>query len=74
MVATPTECVRAAENVGHNRDMQGLRLARKSPDTEKNVGETFLIRPGRGYTQHLFAGCPGSYEFSRSNESGRTRR
>jgi len=52
--------VRAAENVGHNPDMLGLRLSQKSPDTEKKVGETFLIRPGQGYTRHLIAGCPGS--------------
>ena len=60
MVATPTECVRATENVGHNPDMQGLRLSQKSPDTEKNVGETFLIRPRQRYTRHLIARCPGS--------------
>lgn len=60
IVATPTECVRATENVGHNPDMRGLQLSQKSPDTEKNAGETFLIRPGQRYTRHLIAGCPGS--------------
>jgi hypothetical protein len=73
-VSTPTECVSTTETEGHNPDMLGLRLSPKSPDTEKKVGETFLIHPGQGYTRHLIAGCPGSLEFSRSHESGRTRR
>ena len=60
IIATPTECVRATANVGPNPDMMGLRLSQKSPDTEKNAGETFLIRPGQRYTRHLIAGCPGS--------------
>jgi hypothetical protein len=59
-VSTPTECVATTERVGHNPDMLGLQLSHKSPDTEKNTGETFLIHPGQRYTRHLIAGCPGS--------------
>jgi hypothetical protein len=38
IVATPTECVRATPNVGHNPDMLGLRLSPKWSDTEKKCG------------------------------------
>jgi len=38
------ECVSTAVKVGDDPDMLGSPLSQKSPDTEKNAGETFLIR------------------------------
>jgi hypothetical protein len=58
-VATPMECVSTAVKVGDDPDMLGSRPSRKLPDTEKNAGETFLIRRMQRYTQPLIAGCPG---------------
>jgi hypothetical protein len=74
IVATPTECVRATANVGHNPDMLGLRLSRKWSDTEKNVVETFLIPCGHVILSPSSHAVPAAVNFPRSNESGRTGR
>ena len=58
-VATPMECVSTAVKVGDDPDMLGSRLSQKSPDTEKNAGETFSIGRNQRYTQPLIAGWPG---------------